>query len=148
MLFIMLSMEAGGSKDHPPMLALGNYVQWKSRIKRYIDTKPNSELIHYCLQNPPYTYQWAEKTVPLLKVLLVVPDVWRFSVLTAREYGHVLRECQKPKRVKDVGLSPRKDVIVQTEELEAHYMYHGTYSRGLRQSIDNSGTIFDDEPCF
>ncbi|GJS85259.1 hypothetical protein Tco_0751800 [Tanacetum coccineum] len=46
------------------MLArVGNYVQWKSRIKRYIDTKPNSELIHYCLQNPPYTYQWAEKTV-------------------------------------------------------------------------------------
>ncbi|GJU84590.1 hypothetical protein Tco_1292136 [Tanacetum coccineum] len=37
----------------------------KSRIKRYIDTKPNSELIYYCLQNPPYTYQWAEKTVPV-----------------------------------------------------------------------------------
>nr|GEY95073.1 hypothetical protein [Tanacetum cinerariifolium] len=46
-------MEAGG-KDHPPMLTLGNYVQWKSRIKRYIDTKPNHELIHYCLTNPPY----------------------------------------------------------------------------------------------
>ncbi|GJW45515.1 hypothetical protein Tco_0077161 [Tanacetum coccineum] len=57
-------MEAG-SKDRPPMLAPGNYVQWKSRIKRYIDTKPNSELIHYCLQNLPYTYQWAEKTVPV-----------------------------------------------------------------------------------
>ncbi|GJU55569.1 integrase, catalytic region, zinc finger, CCHC-type containing protein [Tanacetum coccineum] len=57
-------MEAG-SKDRPPMLAPGNYVQWKSRTKRYIDTKPNSELIHYCLQNPPYTYQWAEKTVPV-----------------------------------------------------------------------------------
>nr|GFA24686.1 hypothetical protein [Tanacetum cinerariifolium] len=38
-------MEAG-SKDRPPMLAPGNYVQWKSRIKRYIDTKPNHELIH------------------------------------------------------------------------------------------------------
>ncbi|GJX02981.1 hypothetical protein Tco_0188897, partial [Tanacetum coccineum] len=64
MLFIMLLMEAG-SKDRPPMLAPGNYVQWKSRIKRYIDTKPNSELIHHSLQNPPYTYQWAEKTVPV-----------------------------------------------------------------------------------
>ncbi|GJW51814.1 hypothetical protein Tco_0093165, partial [Tanacetum coccineum] len=59
-------MEAG-SKDRPPMLAPGNYVQWKSRIKRYIDTKPNSELIHYCLQNLPYTYQWAEKTVLVTK---------------------------------------------------------------------------------
>ncbi|GKA19509.1 retrovirus-related pol polyprotein from transposon TNT 1-94 [Tanacetum coccineum] len=57
-------IEAGG-KDRPPMLALGNYVQWKSRIKRYIDTKPNNELIHYCLQNPPYKFKWTEKTVPV-----------------------------------------------------------------------------------
>nr|GEV67208.1 retrovirus-related Pol polyprotein from transposon TNT 1-94 [Tanacetum cinerariifolium] len=57
-------MEAGG-KDCPPMLALGNYVQWKSRIKRYIDTKPNHELIHYCLKNPSYKYTWADKVVPV-----------------------------------------------------------------------------------
>nr|GEY51641.1 hypothetical protein [Tanacetum cinerariifolium] len=57
-------MEVGG-KDRPPMLAPGNYVQWKSRIKRYIDTKPNHELIYYCLQNPPYKYQWADKDVPV-----------------------------------------------------------------------------------
>nr|GFA52814.1 hypothetical protein [Tanacetum cinerariifolium] len=55
-------MEAG-SKDRPPMLAPGNYVQWKSRIKRYIDTKPNQELIHYCLTNPPYELGWKEKFV-------------------------------------------------------------------------------------
>nr|GEV91556.1 hypothetical protein [Tanacetum cinerariifolium] len=55
-------MEAG-SKDRPPMLALGNYVQWKSRIKRYIDTKPNHELIHYCIKNPPYKFTWADKEV-------------------------------------------------------------------------------------
>nr|GEX73821.1 hypothetical protein [Tanacetum cinerariifolium] len=55
-------MEAG-SKDRPPMLAPGNYVQWKSRIKRYIDTKPNHELIHYCLENPPYELGWKEKKV-------------------------------------------------------------------------------------
>nr|GEW27912.1 hypothetical protein [Tanacetum cinerariifolium] len=57
-------MEAGG-KDRPPMLAPGNYVQWKSKIKRYIDTKPNHELIHYCLNNPPYKYQWADKVIPV-----------------------------------------------------------------------------------
>ncbi|GJV03253.1 hypothetical protein Tco_1336822 [Tanacetum coccineum] len=50
-------MKADG-KDHPPMLAPGNYVQWKSRIKRYIDTKPNHELIHFCLKNPPYQYKF------------------------------------------------------------------------------------------
>ncbi|GKB27692.1 hypothetical protein Tco_0867093 [Tanacetum coccineum] len=56
-------MEAG-RKDHPPMLAPGNYVQWKSIIKRYIDTKPNNELVHYCLQNTPYKFKWT-KTVPV-----------------------------------------------------------------------------------
>nr|GEX65437.1 putative reverse transcriptase domain-containing protein [Tanacetum cinerariifolium] len=55
-------MEAGG-KDRPSMLAPGNYVQWKSKIKRYIYNKPNHELIHYCLKNPPYTYTWADKVV-------------------------------------------------------------------------------------
>nr|GEU49604.1 Gag-Pol polyprotein [Tanacetum cinerariifolium] len=49
------------------MLAPGNYVQWKSKIKRYIDTKPNHELIHYCLTNPPYKLDWKEKEVPIFK---------------------------------------------------------------------------------
>nr|GEX40565.1 hypothetical protein [Tanacetum cinerariifolium] len=57
-------MEAGG-KDRSSMLAPGNYVQWKSRIKRYIDTKPNHELIHHCLQNLPYKSKWADKDVPV-----------------------------------------------------------------------------------
>nr|GEY80100.1 hypothetical protein [Tanacetum cinerariifolium] len=57
-------MEAG-SKDRPPMLAPGNYVQWKSRIKRYIDSRPNPELIHYCLKNPPYELGWKEIQVPV-----------------------------------------------------------------------------------
>nr|GEU65406.1 integrase, catalytic region, zinc finger, CCHC-type, peptidase aspartic, catalytic [Tanacetum cinerariifolium] len=56
-------MEAG-SKDRPPMLAPGNYVQWKSRIKRYSNTKPNHELIHYCLESPPYELGWKDKEVP------------------------------------------------------------------------------------
>ncbi|GKE16869.1 hypothetical protein Tco_1424446 [Tanacetum coccineum] len=40
------------------MLAPGNYVQWKSRIKRYIDTKPNRDLIGFCLKNLPYQYKF------------------------------------------------------------------------------------------
>nr|GEU47817.1 hypothetical protein [Tanacetum cinerariifolium] len=56
-------MEAGG-KDRPPMLAHGNYVKWKSRIRRYIDTKPNHELIHYCLENEPYKYKFIPYNKP------------------------------------------------------------------------------------
>ncbi|GJW78757.1 hypothetical protein Tco_0140439 [Tanacetum coccineum] len=50
-------------KYRPPMLAPGNYVKWKSQIKRYIDTKPNNKLIYYYLQNPPYKFKWIEETV-------------------------------------------------------------------------------------
>nr|GEY67940.1 hypothetical protein [Tanacetum cinerariifolium] len=59
--------DLAGSKDRPPMLAPGNYVQWKSRIKIYIDTKPNHKLIYYCLTNPPYKLDWKDKEVPISK---------------------------------------------------------------------------------
>nr|GFC17547.1 hypothetical protein [Tanacetum cinerariifolium] len=51
------------TKDRPPMLAPGNYVKWKSIIKIYIYTKPNHELIYYCLENPPHKLTWAYKEV-------------------------------------------------------------------------------------
>nr|GEX23406.1 putative ribonuclease H-like domain-containing protein [Tanacetum cinerariifolium] len=38
---------------------------WKSIIKRYIDTKPNHELIHYCLTNPLYELGWIDKEIPI-----------------------------------------------------------------------------------
>nr|GEU61426.1 hypothetical protein [Tanacetum cinerariifolium] len=83
-------MEVGG-KDRPPMLAPGNYVHWKSIIKRYIDTKPNHELIHYCLKNPPYKYTWKDKDVPVTKGESInVQDLktnlyWEFGKFTSRD---------------------------------------------------------------
>nr|GEX40039.1 hypothetical protein [Tanacetum cinerariifolium] len=38
--------------------------EWQ-RIKRYIDSKPNHELIYYSLKNPPYKFTWADKEVPI-----------------------------------------------------------------------------------
>ncbi|GKC18845.1 retrovirus-related pol polyprotein from transposon TNT 1-94 [Tanacetum coccineum] len=46
-----------------------------------------------------------------------------------KEYGHVSKECQKPKR-----------------ELEAHYMYMAQIQEVTLDPIDNSGPIFDAEP--
>nr|GEX92396.1 hypothetical protein [Tanacetum cinerariifolium] len=83
-------MEAGG-KDRSPMLAPGNYVQWKSRIKRYIDTKPNHELIHYCLKNPPYKFTWADMKFQFLKGESInVQDLetnlyWEFGKFTSQD---------------------------------------------------------------
>nr|GEV00885.1 hypothetical protein [Tanacetum cinerariifolium] len=45
---------AAGSKDRPPMLATGQYPQWRSRFLRYIDTRPNSDALRKCILNGPY----------------------------------------------------------------------------------------------
>ncbi|GJZ72157.1 hypothetical protein Tco_0636008 [Tanacetum coccineum] len=78
-------MEASG-KDRPPLLTPGNYVQWKSKIKRYIDTKPNNELVHYYLQNPPYKFKWTEKIVLVAKGLRKLAFVC-IAVDMSRETG-------------------------------------------------------------
>ncbi|GJT44133.1 hypothetical protein Tco_0952848 [Tanacetum coccineum] len=88
------------------MLAPGNYVQWKSRIKRYIDTKPNSELIHYCLQNPPYTYQWAEKTVPVANCILKQLQKVPVSVLFPVNYNIMAKAMTLVKQSQERRLSP------------------------------------------
>nr|GEV66592.1 ribonuclease H-like domain-containing protein [Tanacetum cinerariifolium] len=40
---------AAGSKDRPPMLAIGRYPQWHLRFLRYIDTRPNE---HTTVETP------------------------------------------------------------------------------------------------
>ncbi|GKB36474.1 gag-pol polyprotein [Tanacetum coccineum] len=87
-----------------------------------------------------------------------------------KEYGHVSRECQKPKRVKDAAyhkenmlLCKQEEVGVQLnaeqadwkddtddesddQELEARYMYITQLQEVTPDPVDNSGPIFDDEP--
>nr|GFA69513.1 hypothetical protein [Tanacetum cinerariifolium] len=87
-------MEAG-SKDRPPMLAPGNYVQWKSRIKRYIDTKPNHELIYYCLENPPYKLDWKD-----IEVLVSEGSPITTTVRIHETYKNVSQEIRCGKQLK------------------------------------------------
>nr|GEX62359.1 hypothetical protein [Tanacetum cinerariifolium] len=78
-------MEAG-SKNRPPMLAPGNYVQWKSRINRYIDTKLNHELIHYCLENPPYKLDWKDIEGESINVQDLETNMyWEFGKFTSQD---------------------------------------------------------------
>ncbi|GKB66688.1 retrovirus-related pol polyprotein from transposon TNT 1-94 [Tanacetum coccineum] len=87
-----------------------------------------------------------------------------------KEYGHVSRECQKPKRVKDAAYHKEKMLLCKQEEagvqlnaeqadwkddtddesddqeLEAHYMYMAQIQEVTPDPVDNSGPIFDDEP--
>nr|GEX03687.1 RNA-directed DNA polymerase, eukaryota [Tanacetum cinerariifolium] len=45
---------AAGSRDRLPMLATGQYPQWRSRFLQYIDTRPNGEALRKCILSGPY----------------------------------------------------------------------------------------------
>nr|GFA92120.1 hypothetical protein [Tanacetum cinerariifolium] len=86
-----------------------------------------------------------------------------------KEFGHVARECQKPKRAKDAAYHREKMLLCKQEEagiqlnaeqadwrddtdgeledqeLEAHYMYMAQLQQVSPDAAD-SGPIFDDEP--
>ncbi|GJT24691.1 hypothetical protein Tco_0894628 [Tanacetum coccineum] len=46
---------AAGSRVRPPMLATGQYAQWRSRFLQYIDTRPNGDALRKCILKGPYT---------------------------------------------------------------------------------------------
>nr|GFC31206.1 hypothetical protein [Tanacetum cinerariifolium] len=86
-----------------------------------------------------------------------------------KEYGHIARECQKPKRAKDAAYHREKMFLCKQEEagiqlnaeqadwrddtddesddqeLEAHYMYMAKFQQ-VSPDVDDSGPIFDTEP--
>ncbi|GJR56385.1 integrase, catalytic region, zinc finger, CCHC-type containing protein [Tanacetum coccineum] len=65
-----------------------------------------------------------------------------------KEYGHVARECQKPKRAKDAAYHKEDDIDDEPDdhELEAHYMYMAQIQEVTPDAADNSGPILDTEP--
>nr|GFB29850.1 hypothetical protein [Tanacetum cinerariifolium] len=93
----------------------------------------------------------------------------RIQCYNCKEYGHVAREFQKPKRAKDAAYHQEKMLLCKHEEagiqlnaeqanwrddtddesddqeLEAHYMYMAKLQQ-VSPDVDDSGPIFDKEP--
>nr|GFB20854.1 hypothetical protein [Tanacetum cinerariifolium] len=73
----------------------------------------------------------------------IVVQKSRIQCYNCKEFRHVARECQKPKRVKDAAYHREKMLLYQ--ELEAHYMYM-TQLQEVSPDDADSGPIFDTEP--
>ncbi|GJV86290.1 hypothetical protein Tco_1530228 [Tanacetum coccineum] len=64
---------AVGSRDRPPMLAIGRYAQWRSRFLRYIDTRPKGDALRKCILEGPY--QPTTVTIPAVPATENSPEV-------------------------------------------------------------------------
>ncbi|GKB37544.1 hypothetical protein Tco_0882486 [Tanacetum coccineum] len=200
---------AVGSKDSPPMLAIGRYAQWQSPKpvtnikevvpehnvpKTYKNTTPKkhayfdaeAKAIHMILSGIGYDIYTmfpidacttAKETWVAIERLqqgksLNKQDVktnlfWEFSKFTSRGFGHMAKECKKPKRVEDYAYHKDKTMLCKQEEkgvplsvdlrdwlddtneelneqeLEAHYMYMAKIQEVLTAE---SGPTFNAEP--
>nr|GEW19485.1 hypothetical protein [Tanacetum cinerariifolium] len=101
---------------------------------------------------------------------LTVVQKSRIQCYNCKEFRHIERECQKPKRVKDAAYHKKKMLLCKQEEagiqlnaeqadwrddtdddeledqeLEAHYMYMAQLQE-VSPDVADSGPIFDAEP--
>nr|GEX51232.1 hypothetical protein [Tanacetum cinerariifolium] len=127
----------------------------------------NSPRIH---KNARYEHQRLGNVVGARETVgSTVLQKYRIQCYNCKEYRHVARECQKPKRVKDATYHREKMLLCKQEEagiqlnakqadwkddtddefddqeLEAHYMYMAKLQLVSPDVID-SGPIFDKEP--
>nr|GEZ33716.1 hypothetical protein [Tanacetum cinerariifolium] len=154
-------MEAD-SKDRSPMLAPGNYVQWKSKIKRYIDTKPNHELIHYCLENPPYEVGKTKKFQLLKEVLSqqLKGNRYIYSTVDACPNAcEMWKAIERLKQGESINVQDLKTNLYwefgkftsqDGETLESYYsrsQHAATRNRG-KAIINSPQPIYDQEPSM
>nr|GEW57875.1 hypothetical protein [Tanacetum cinerariifolium] len=156
-------MEAG-SKDRPPMLA-SEWQRFVTLVKQSQELKTVSyhKLYDILKQHQHEVNEIrAKRTTRVANPLALVAQ-------QQPEFGHVARECQKPKRAKDAAYHREKMILckqkeagiqlnteqadwrddtdddeLEDQELEAHYMYMAQLQE-VSLDVADSRPIFDDD---
>nr|GEU95187.1 hypothetical protein [Tanacetum cinerariifolium] len=126
-----------GSRDCPPMLATGRYLQWRSWFLRYIDTRLNGDALRKCILSAIHLILTGigDEIYSTVDACQIAQEMWEaiernqrtVNVAEAREnvgspvvqqsgircfnckeFGHFAKECKKPKRVKDSAYHKEK----------------------------------------
>nr|GEY65027.1 putative reverse transcriptase domain-containing protein [Tanacetum cinerariifolium] len=127
-----------------------------SRIKRYIDTKPNHELIHYCLQNPPYEYKWTDTAVLVAEG--IDNDIYS-TVDACPNACEMWKAIERLKQGKSINVQDPETSLYwefgkftsrDGESLKSYYsrsQQAATRNRG-KAIVNSSSPIYDQEPTM
>ncbi|GJS02169.1 retrovirus-related pol polyprotein from transposon TNT 1-94 [Tanacetum coccineum] len=97
---------ADGSRDRPPMLAMGRYAQWQLHFLRYIDTRPNGDALSKCILQGSYT--------PFTITILAVPAIDNTPAVPERTAVETI-----------LNMSPKNKAHYESEKEAIHLLLTG-----------------------
>nr|GEU85832.1 hypothetical protein [Tanacetum cinerariifolium] len=119
---------AVGSRDRPPMLAMGRYAQWQLCFLRYIDTRPNGDALRKCILKGPYTPSTI--IIPVVPATDDSPEEFRKAKREKDSMYHkekilLCKQVEKgvPVQAEQADWLAKTDEEIDEQEMEAHYSY-------------------------
>nr|GEV40229.1 retrovirus-related Pol polyprotein from transposon TNT 1-94 [Tanacetum cinerariifolium] len=102
---------AAGSRGRPPMLAIGGYPQWRSRLLRYINTRPNGDALRKCIFNGPYI-----PTTVVVQAVAATDDSSAVPEHTTPEWSRFVTIVKQQHKLDEVSYHKLFDILKQYQK--------------------------------
>nr|GEV91280.1 hypothetical protein [Tanacetum cinerariifolium] len=102
---------AAGSRDRPPMLATGQYPQWRTRFLLYIDTRPTGDALRKCILNGPYI-----PTTVVVQAVAATDDSLPVSEHTTPEWSRFVTIVKQQHKQDEVSYHKLFDILKQYQK--------------------------------